>query len=204
MNLHALQSDLISGCLLAAVLLRYPDDGDLVARLRRRDPSAMAELYDRYGRLCYSLILRIVRDRGVAEDLVQEAFLRVWNRSASFDDSRGALGSWLLTISRNQALDYVKSVQGRTWSSSGSDTERLAAFTNIENEYLISAQSEQVRNAIAKLTEPQRQVIELAYFEGLSHSEMAEHIQQPLGTVKTWMRTALKVLRDELTAGVTA
>lgn len=204
MNPDFVHSELIFGCLLAAVLMRYPDDTDLIDRLRRRDPSAMAELYDRYGRVSYSLILRIVRDRGVAEDLVQEAFLRVWNRVLSFDEKKGALGAWLLTISRNQALDYVKSLEGRTWSSASVETERLAAFTNVENEYLLSAQSEQVRSAIARLSEQQRRVIELAYFEGLSQSEMAEHIQQPLGTVKTWMRTALKVLREELTAGVSA
>jgi RNA polymerase sigma-70 factor, ECF subfamily len=204
MNLHPVHSAAILGWLVAAVLMRSPDDPELIARLRRRDSGAMAELYDRYGRAVYSLVLRIVRDRGVAEDLVQEVFLRVWNRVQGFDDSRGALATWVLTIARNQAVDYIRSLEGRRWNSAAAETEHLAAVTNVENDYLLSAQSEQVRTAIGKLSEQQRRVIELAYFEGLSQSEMAEHIRQPLGTVKTWVRTALKTLRDELKAGVTA
>src|SRR6266536_3588836 len=84
-------------------------DAELVERLRKRDPQALGELYDRYGRLTYSLIYRIVRDTGIAEDLVQETFLRVWNRAQAFDATRGALGSWLLAVARNRAIDYTRS-----------------------------------------------------------------------------------------------
>src|SRR5262245_57629276 len=94
-------------------VLAAAGDGDLVARLQRRDAQALAELYDRYGRLVYALILRIVRDAGIAEDLVQETFLRVWNRVHAFDAQKGSLGPWLLAVARNRAIDYIRSAGGR-------------------------------------------------------------------------------------------
>ena len=117
-------SEILLSALLVATMLRDPRDADLLARLQKRDKAALTELYDRYGRLVYSLVLRIVRDRAAAEDLVQEIFLRVWNRAGTFDLSRGAPGPWLLTISRNYALDYLKSVEGRLWKSAAEVTDR--------------------------------------------------------------------------------
>ena len=186
---------------IAAAVLRFPEDGDLARRLKARDADVLGDLYDRYGRLAYTIILRIVRDHAVAEDLVQESFLRVWNRAQGFDSERGALGPWILTVARNQALDYIRSVQGRVWKSMVSaDSDHPGVFQDWEGNLLDGVQLEQVRTALTRLSDNQRTVIELAYFEGLSHSEMAERIHQPLGTVKTWIRTALKTLRDELTA----
>jgi RNA polymerase sigma-70 factor, ECF subfamily len=185
--------------LIAATLLRHPEDGDLARRLKDRDASVVAELYDRYGRIAFTLVLRIVRDRAVAEDLVQECFLRVWTRSQGFDADRGALGAWILTVARNQALDYIRSVQGRVWNSMASaDSEHPNAFRDWEGDMLDGVRLKQVQSALTRLNEKQRAVIELAYFEGLSHTEMAERMKEPLGTVKTWVRTALKALRDEL------
>ena len=176
------------------------DDRDLAERLKRREPSVMGELYDRYGKLAFSLIYRIVRDIGVAEDLVQETFLRVWNRSQGFDAERGALGPWLLAVARNRAIDYVRSSSGKM--SRGTleleAAEHPAVFVNFEAEVLSQDRARRVRGALGRLNEHQRHVIELAYFEGLSQSEMAERMGQPLGTVKTWVRTALKNLRDDL------
>ncbi len=176
------------------------DDAGLAERLQQRDPKAMAELYDRYGRLVYSLIFRIVRDSAVAEDLVQESFLRVWNRIQGFDAHRGALGAWVLAVARNRAIDYVRSVDGRMARNAfeAVDLENPALFANLEREVLSSDQVRKIRAAVEKLSANHRQVIELAYFEGLSQTEMAEHLKQPLGTVKTWVRVALKTLRDEL------
>jgi RNA polymerase sigma-70 factor (ECF subfamily) len=176
------------------------DDVDLAARLKRREPAAMGELYDRYGRLAYSLIYRIVRDVGVAEDLVQETFLRVWNRAQGFDAERGALGPWLLAVARNRAIDYVRSAGGKMAKGALEleYAERPALFINFEADVLSQDQARRVRAALEKLNENQRHVIELAYFEGLSQSEMAERMGQPLGTVKTWVRTALKNLREDL------
>src|SRR5579859_2950069 len=94
---------------LILTVLAGPDDRALIARLQRRDPQALAELYDRHGRTAYSLVLRVVRDKAIAEDLVQETFLRVWNRVHSIDPEKGALGPWLLAIARNRAIDYLRS-----------------------------------------------------------------------------------------------
>src|SRR5712692_7832509 len=92
---------------------RLGDDSELVERLRGREPEAMADLYDRYGRLTYALIFRIVRNPGVVEDLVQETFLRIWNQARAFDARRGALGPWLLTVARNRAIDYLRSADAQ-------------------------------------------------------------------------------------------
>lgn len=180
-------------------------DADLVLRLQRRDPQALADLYDRYGRAAYSLILRVVRDPGIAEDLVQETFLRVWNRVHGFDADKGAVGPWLLAVARNRAIDFLRSAGGRSYNLLDLEqTDHPALYTDMERDILASDSARRVKAAMAKLSPQQRQVIELAYFEGLSQSEMAERMRQPLGTVKTWVRTALRSLRDELGAAVAA
>ncbi len=180
---------------------------DLISRLRRREPKAMADLYDRYGRLVYSVIFKVVRDRTVAEDLTQETFLRIWNRTQFFDSEKGALGPWILAIARNRAIDYIRSVDGRM-SKRATEFEPAAehptAFLNLERDILNSDRAKLLQTAFAKLTPSQRQVIELAYWEGLSQTEMADRMKQPLGTVKTWVRTALKTLRNELEEVLTA
>ena len=181
------------------------DDTGLVTRMQARDPRALAEFYDRYGRAVYALILRVVRDTGIAEDLVQETFLRVWNRVHGFDAQKGSIGPWLLAVARNRAIDYLRSAGGRERNAvEYEETDHPALYTNMEQELLASDKARRVKSAIDKLSPNQRQVIELAYFEGLSQTEMAERMGQPLGTVKTWVRTALKNLRDELGAAVSA
>jgi len=190
---------------LLPLAVRLAEDGDLVRRLKAREPHAMSELYDRYARVAYSLILRIVRNTAVAEDLVQETFLRVWNRVQGFDAERGGLGPWLLAVARNRAIDYLRSAAGRMRNAMElPETEHPALFADMEKELLNSDRVRRVRVALEKLSENQRAVIELAYFEGLSQAEMAERMRQPLGTVKTWVRTALKSLRDELGTAVPA
>lgn len=176
------------------------DEPYLVERLRRRESQAMADLYDRYGRLVYSLIFRIVRNSSTAEDLVQECFLRVWNRVHGFDPERGALGPWILAVARNRAIDYLRSVDGRMarGATEMQEMENPALFAEMEREIAGADQARRVRQALGKLNDNQRKVIELAYFEGLSQTEMAEKLSQPLGTVKTWVRTALQKLREEL------
>lgn len=188
------------------VAVRFKDDGDLARRLRARDPHVMSALYDRYGRAAYSLIYRVVRDAGVAEDLVQETFLRVWNRAQSFDQDRGALGPWILTVARNRAIDHLRSTGGRM-SASATELDRIEnprLFANFEDSAMTLDRARRLQEAFVKLTPAQREVIELAYFEGLSQTEMAARLKQPLGTVKTWVRTALKVLRDQLTGQAVA
>ncbi|HYW41396.1 MAG TPA: sigma-70 family RNA polymerase sigma factor [Bryobacteraceae bacterium] len=180
-------------------------DPQLVERLQRREPQALADLYDRYGRLVYSLILRVVRDTGIAEDLVQETFLRVWNRVQGFDAHKGSIAPWLLAVARNRAIDYLRSAGGRERNAvEFEETDHPALYTDMEQDILNSDKARKVKRAVEKLSPNQRQVIELAYFEGLSQTEMAERMGQPLGTVKTWVRAALKNLRDELGTAVPA
>lgn len=182
------------------VVLRLADDAELVQRLKMRDPKAMSDLYDRYGRLAYSLICRVVRNPSAAEDLLQETFMRVWNRVGSFDAERGALGPWVLAVARNRAIDYLRSVDGRM-QAGAVDLDRIehpAQFSDLDASALAIDRVRRLKSAFEKLTPNQRLVIELAYYEGMSQTEMAERLKQPLGTVKTWTRSALKILRDEL------
>ena len=174
-------------------------DPDLVERLKKRDPQALAELYDRYGRMVYGLILRVVGDRGIAEDLVQETFLRVWNRVGGFDTGRGAIGPWLLAVARNRAIDYRR-CQGRHVQNTVelNETEQPHLFANLQTAKPEFDVVRSVKKALELLDPKQREAIELAYYEGMSQTEIAERMGHPLGTVKTWMRRALQQLRQEL------
>jgi RNA polymerase sigma-70 factor (ECF subfamily) len=180
-------------------LLQNPDERTLIHRLQSRDPEAMAELYDRYGRLAYALVLRIVRDGAIAEDLVQETFLRVWINVQRIDGERGALGPWLLAIARNCAIDYLRSSAGRERNTVELDeTFHASLYREMETDILNSDQARRIKAAMGKLTPNCRKVLELAYFEGLSQSEMAIRMGHPLGTIKTWVRSALQTLREDL------
>jgi len=191
---------------LLQVALRFKDDAALAKRLKARDSRAMSDLYDRYGRLAYSLIHRVVRDSAAAEDLVQETFLRVWNRMQSFDEEKGSLGPWVLAVARNRAIDYLRSTDGRmaVGALELDRLERPASFSGFDDGALSLDRARVIKAAFDKLTPTQKQVIELAYYEGLSQSEMAERMQQPLGTVKTWVRGALKAMRDQIAGGASA
>lgn len=180
--------------------VRLKDEAGLAARLKDRDPKVMGAIYDQYGRLVYSIIHRVVRDTGVAEDLTQETFLRIWNRAQAFDAEKGALGPWIVTVARNRAIDYVRSSSGKLASKSLelADIEHPTRFTGFEDSALSIDRARKLKAAFEGLTPQQKTVIELAYFEGLSQTEMAERMQQPLGTVKTWVRAALKNLREQL------
>ena len=174
------------------------DDTKLIERLRRRDPDAMSDLYDRYSRIVYSVILRVVRNAAVAEELAQETFLRAWNRAGDFDAARARIGPWLLTIARNRAIDYLRSTAGQQQATTFElvSSERITLFVNTEDRMVDQEQARRIRAAFSKLKRNQREVLELAYFEGLSQAEMAEKLGQPLGTIKTWVRTALMSLRE--------
>jgi RNA polymerase sigma-70 factor (ECF subfamily) len=198
MFLKLLSAGLACGLLPLAV--RLADDTQLVRRLKARQPKAMSKLYDRYGRLAYSLIFRIVQNSAVAEDLVQETFLHVWNRVHSFDAEQGALGAWLLAVARNRALDHLRSTAGRTDSNAASlqEGETPAWFAKLDTRAFAIERMRRLQSAFEKLTPQQRQILEMAYYEGLSQTEMAERLHQPLDTVKTSTLGALKILRDEL------
>jgi RNA polymerase sigma-70 factor (ECF subfamily) len=175
------------------------DERQLIARLQRRDQQAMVALYDKYGRLVYSVIYRIVRDAAASEDLAQEAFFRIWNRIVTFDAERGALEAWVLTVARNRAIDYVrvKSV-GRAADVLGIEAlENPRLFTRAAAP--VSAEDAgAVRAALTRLNASQRELIDLAYFEGLTQTELAERLSKPLGTIKSMVRSALKTLRQAM------
>src|SRR5580704_10608313 len=164
---------------LLQVLLRFKDDADLARRLKAREPHAMSDLYDRYGRLAFSLIYRTVRNTAAAEDLVQETFLRVWNRAQSFDPQRGSLGPWILTVARNRAIDYLRSIDGRMAAGSLEldKVENPALFCEFSDSALSIDRARRLKGAFEKLNANQRMVIDLAYFEGLSQTEMAAQLK---------------------------
>lgn len=176
-------------------------EAELARRLRERDSNALAAVYDRYGKLVYSLFLRITRDPSAAEDLVQELFLRVWNHASDFDPQRGALGIWILSIARNMAVDYTRSADvkfaARLRSLDHTDPLPLALHANSAEPIVECSQA----ISASHLNDNERRVLELAYFEGLSQSEIAARMNQPLGTVKSWTRSALDRLRAAVRAG---
>ena len=156
---------------------------------------AMEPLYQRYNRILYSLAYRTVADHQVAEDLLQDAFLSVWRRATSYSSQSGAVRSWLVSIVHHRTIDYLRSVRRRsilkeaTWEEVEQD-ERTA-FPDVWDEAWRSVQSAQVRAALMNIPIEQRMVIELAYFQGWTHSEIAEGCKIPLGTVKARMRLGL-------------
>jgi RNA polymerase sigma-70 factor (ECF subfamily) len=160
----------------------------------------MAELYDLYGRLVFRIILRTVLDESVAEDLTQDAFLRVWNGVRGFDEKRGALGSWITAVARNTAIDYLRSPRARNARTSVElkDVDGAVRSSTFEDWIVNFDRGRLLRGALEKLTASQRLVLTLSYVEGMSHAEIARSLNRPLGTVKTWVRTALRVLHAQL------
>ena len=163
---------------------------------------AMEPLYQRYNRILYSLAFRTVADHQVAEDLLQDAFLSVWRRATSYSPQSGAVRSWLVSIVHHRTIDYLRAVRRRsilkeaTWEEVEQD-ERTA-FPDVWDEAWRSVQSAQVRAALMNIPIEQRMVIELAYFQGWTHSEIAEGCKIPLGTVKARMRLGLMHLKGIL------
>jgi len=179
-----------------------PADVLLVARCAKGDEGALAELYDLFGRAAYALALRIVRDASQAEDVVQEAFLDLWRSAARFDPSRSRPASYLLTFVHRRAVDLVRREQARP--QRGGDIDDIAdraGKDDVPAALITSEQGANVRRALLDLPPPQRQVLELAYFKGLSQSEIAEHLGEPLGTVKSRTHVALSRLREVLGEG---
>lgn len=175
-------------------------DLELIDRLRKREPEALATAYERYGRVAYSLFVRITRDQSTAEDLVQELFIRLWNRGRDFDSSRGKLGVWILSIARNMAIDHVRSAQARftTRLLPIEHIDQLSMKANPSEPESIIDRSRIVSAALSDLTFNEKRVLELAYFEGFSQSEIAERLKEPLGTVKSWTRSGLGRIRRAL------
>jgi len=193
--------------LLLAVVQPWPEgnqpaDAELMERILQRDAGALETLYDRYGRPVYSLVLRIAQHPSSAEEIVQDVFMQLWRSADRFQISRGPLEPWLFTMARNRALDFLRlkrEKQRRREDSSDSEIMPSAvARPDPEGAIDRSRRAEKVRALMTSLPDAQRRALELAYFEGLSHSEIAESMGEALGTVKSWIRGGLMRLRDSL------
>jgi RNA polymerase sigma-70 factor (ECF subfamily) len=172
------------------------DETAMLTRIGERDENAMEAIFRRYSGPVYSVALRVLRDSGQAEDILQEVFLQLWRRPAAFIENRGSLGAWLVVIARNRAIDLLR----RRKPSDSVDDVVLASPVNVADEAERNTMMQRVRGVLANLPEQQRTTLELAYFEGLSHTEIASRTGEPLGTVKTRIRQALITLRKAFEA----
>ncbi len=168
----------------------------LVTAIRSGDQSAMAALYDRYSSIVYSVALRVLQDTGTAEDVLQEIFMQLWRNPEAFDASRGNMAAWLAVIARHRAIDCLRKREPEN------DLDEVVVC--VERDFASDADRsrvmEKVRNVLEKMAPLQRSALEMAYFEGLTHSEIAEKTGEPLGTIKTRIRTGLQSLRNTLAA----
>jgi RNA polymerase sigma-70 factor, ECF subfamily len=159
--------------------------------MKAGDQSAMAELYDRYSSIVYAVALRVLGDTGAAEDVLQDVFLQLWRNPNAFDAARGSLGAWLAVITRNRAIDALRRRKPET------DIEDVivSVAPDLAAEADRSRAAEKVRGMLETMPGPQRSALEMAYFEGLTHSEIASKTGEPLGTIKTRIRAGLIALR---------
>jgi RNA polymerase sigma-70 factor (ECF subfamily) len=172
------------------------DDASLLSLLQRGDEYAMASLFDRYSRVVYSVALRVLRDPASAEDVLQEVFMQIWRNPDGFVATRGSLGGWLAVVARNRSIDTLR----RKRPTEQVDDMALASNYNLADEAERNSLMEKARGVIQLLPIEQRKTLEMAFFDGLTHSEIAEMTGDPLGTVKTRIRSALTSLRKAFTA----
>lgn len=177
-------------------------DAALVQQLLRRDVRAFEQLYDRHSRIVYGLVLRILQQGSTAEEVVQDVFLQLWRNASQYQASRGPFVPWLLTLARNRALDTLrlKSERQRRREDQTEELPQIAQVPQYEQALDEKRRAEVVRSLMSSLSAPQKKAIELAYFEGLSHTEIAEVLHEPLGTVKSWIRNGLIRLKEGLRA----
>jgi len=173
-------------------------DVQCLKRIQAGQSGALAELYDRYTPLLYPLALRILRSPADAEDALQDAWIQVWKRAANYDSRRGPVAAWLLTMIRTRALNRYRSKASRDRAESRVEVDPLATPDEPTDSAIQSQLGTRVRRALGELTPQQRQVLEIAYFGGLSQTEIADRLQTPLGTVKSWTRQGLTRLRELL------
>ncbi len=177
-------------------------DTALVQQLLLRDVRAFEQLYDRHSRIVYGLVLRILQQGSTAEEVVQDVFLQLWRNASQYQASRGPFVPWLLTLARNRALDTLrlKSERQRRREDQTEELPQIAQVPQYEQALDEKRRAEVVRSLMSSLSAPQKKAIELAYFEGLSHTEIAEALHEPLGTVKSWIRNGLIRLKEGLRA----
>lgn len=167
----------------------------MLERVVRKDESALSALYDRYSGLVFSEAKRILRDTGAAEEILQDLFYQIWRTAERFDAARGSLAGWLLVATRNRAISRLRRKRGKTEEL---DENGVILQVDLESVAAQNVLLDKVRVVMGNLPEGQRQAVELAYFEGMSHTEIAEKTGQPLGTVKTRIRSAVETLKQVL------
>ena len=177
--------------------LAHLSDEAVVALTARSDEIALAELYDRYGRVAYGLALRVLRDEALAEDAVQEAFIAIWRGAARFLPERGKASTWILTLVHRRAVDLVRREQRRRMEPLP-EVEAAREGSSADEAMWLRLERERVQAALARLPDQQREAIELAYYGGFTQSELAERLGEPLGTIKSRMFTGLARLRELL------
>ena len=179
----------------AQIPMQMPDmistDQLLMQQMRERRPEALSRLYDQYSSLVYSVAMRVLRDPAAAEDVMQEVFLKLWQQPECFAQQRGSLCGWLAVVARNRAIDRVRGAR----HIENIDDLQLCGTGDLGSEAERSLMIEKVRTVIDGMSADQRQAVEMAFFEGCTHSEIAEQTGQPLGTVKTRIRSALTTIR---------
>jgi RNA polymerase sigma-70 factor (ECF subfamily) len=168
-----------------------PSDLALVTAIRSGDQSAMGALYDRYSSIVYAVALRVLQDTGAAEDVLQEIFMQLWRNPGSFDSSRGNMAAWLAVIARNRAIDSLR----RRRPEDDIENVVVSVEPDLATETDRSRAMDKVRGALEQMPAAQRKTLEMAYFEGLTHTEIAKKTGEPLGTIKTRIRTGLLTLR---------
>src|ERR1700736_4025354 len=189
----------VLGRLPAGAEARRADEAAL-ARMAQGDHDGLAELYDRHARAIYSLALRILQDRAEAEDVVQDVFAQVWTQAARYDTSRGAVAAWMLMMARSRSIDRLRSRRARpdNTADTGATLNMPDAGVRQDLQLLSAEEVARLRRALAELPLLQRVALELAYYEGLTHAEIAERLEEPLGTVKTRIRQAVIRRRESL------
>ena len=175
----------------------HHSDEAVVALLARSDESALAELYDRFGRVAYGLALRILRDEKLAEDAVQEGFLAAWRNADRFIPERGKANTWLLTLVHRRAVDLVRR-EDRRRAEPLTESIEPASTGSAEDDAWLRFERERVQTALKQLPDQQREALELAYYGGFTQSELAERLGEPVGTIKSRMFTGLARLRELL------
>lgn len=172
-----------------------PSDATLVSAVASGDESAIGQLYDRYSPIVYSTALRVLGDAGMAEDLLQEIFIQLWRNPAAFDSKRGTLAPWLAAITRNRAIDWLR----RRRPETAATDVALSIEPDLASQTELALSVGKIRTMLGSMPTTQRDALEMAYFEGLTHSEIAARTGQPLGTIKTRIRSGLLALRTALT-----
>ena len=185
---------------VASQLGSHAADQTALERMARGDHDGLAELYDRHGRLVYSLALRIVRDTGDAEDVVQEVFSQAWRQASRYESTRGNVVAWLLNLARSRAIDRIRGrrVRPQPMADDAGAVDLPDQAEPVDEQLAQSSQAAVIRAAVNELSLLQRVAIELAFYEGLTHVDIAERLELPLGTVKTRIRQGLLKLRERL------